>query len=95
MAPAWTGPISERRNIRERAAVTQRVVDSIVRNPNATVTIETLQLSLNVPTEAARRIIASLVSSGLLREVQPGLWTRGALLGMPKQGGSISRPSSV
>ena len=68
---------SERRNLRSRAAVVQRVIDGIVQNPSVTLTVKTLQQWLGVPLDAAERILERLASSGLVREVQKGVWTRG------------------
>jgi ribosomal protein S25 len=67
----------ERRNIKVRAAVVQRVIDGVVQNPSVTLTVNTLQTWLGVPFEAAQRILQRLASSGLVREVQKGVWTRG------------------
>ena len=69
----------ERRNIRSRAAIVQRVIEGIVQNPSVTLTISTLQQWLDVPMEAAERILDRLASSGLVTEVQRGVWTRGPL----------------
>jgi hypothetical protein len=69
----------ERRNIKTRAAIVQRVIQGVVQNPSVTLTVLTLQQWLGVPMEAAERILNRLASSGLVREVQRGVWTRGAL----------------
>ena len=66
----------ERRNITGRAAVVQRVIDGIVQNPSVTLTVSTLQQWLGIPMDAAERILGRLASSGLVREVQKGVWTR-------------------
>lgn len=66
----------ERRNIRQRAAVVQRVIDGVVQNPSVTLTVNTLQAWLGVPVDAAQRILDRLASSGLVREVQRGVWAR-------------------
>jgi hypothetical protein len=68
----------ERRDIRARAAVVQRVIDGVVQNPSVTLTATTLQQWLNIPHDAAERILGRLASSGLVREVQKGVWTRGS-----------------
>ena len=68
---------SERRDIKGRAAVVQRVIDGIVQNPSVTLTATTLQQWLGVPDDAAERILGRLASSGLVREVQKGVWARG------------------
>ena len=68
---------AERRDISTRAAVFQRVINGVVQNPSVTLTVETLQKWLNVPMEAAQRILERLASSGLVREVQKGVWARG------------------
>lgn len=67
----------ERRNIKARAAVVQRVIDDIIQNPSVTLTVSTLQAWLGVPVEAAQRILQRLASSGLVREVQRGVFARG------------------
>jgi CRP-like cAMP-binding protein len=69
----------ERRNIRSRAAIVQRVIEGIVQNPSVTLTVHTLQQWLGVPRDAAERILGRLASSGLVREVQRGVWARGTL----------------
>ena len=71
----------ERRNIRERAAVVQKLINSVVDNPSATLTVDTLQASLGVPRQAAERILGKLAASGLVREVQHGVWVRSPLPG--------------
>ena len=68
---------SERRDISARAAVVQRVIDGVVQNPSVTLTVDTLQKWLNIPMDAAQRILDRLASSGLVREVQKGVWARG------------------
>ena len=67
----------ERRNIRVRSALVQRVINDVIQNPSVTLTVNTLQTWLDVPLEAAQRILQRLASSGLMREVQRGVWARG------------------
>lgn len=67
----------ERRNVRTRAAIVQRVINDIVQNPSVTLSVNTLQTWLDIPVEAAQRILQRLATSGLLREVQRGVWARG------------------
>ena len=62
---------------RARAAVVQRVINGVVQNPSVTLTVDTLQAWLDIPMEAAQRILQRLASSGLVREVQKGVWARG------------------
>ena len=69
----------ERRNIRHRAMIVQRVIDGIVQNPSVTLTVKTMQQWLGVPMDAAERILDRLASSGLVKEVQKGTWARGSL----------------
>ena len=66
----------ERRDISARAAIVKRVINGVVQNPSVTLTVETLQTWLNIPLDAAQRILGRLASSGLVREVQKGVWTR-------------------
>jgi hypothetical protein len=68
----------ERRNVRARAAIVQRVIDSVMQNPSVTLSVNTLQSWVGVPMEAAQRILDRLVSSGLVREVQRGVFARGS-----------------
>ena len=76
---------AERRNIKSRAAVVQRVIDGIVQNPSVTLTVNTLQTWLGVPMDAAQRILDRLASSGLVREVQKGVWARGSWPGAQRE----------
>ena len=71
----------ERRNIRRRAAVVQKLINSVIDNPSVTLTVDTLQASLGVPRHAAERILGKLAASGLVREVQHGVWVRAPLPG--------------
>jgi hypothetical protein len=66
----------ERRNISARAAVVRRVIEGIVQNPRVVLMESTLHMWLDVPQEAAQRILLRLASSGLIREVQKGVWAR-------------------
>jgi ribosomal protein S25 len=75
----------ERRNIKGRAAVVQRVIDGIVQNPSVTLTVATLQQWLGIPMDAAERILGRLASSGLVREVQKGVWARGSWPGAQRE----------
>ena len=70
---------TERRDVRSRAAIVQRVIEGVVQNPSVTLTVSTLQQWLGIPVEAAQRILDRLVSSGLVREVQRGVWARGTI----------------
>ena len=75
----------ERRNIEARSAVVKRVVESIVQNPSVTLSANTLQSWLDVPIEAAQRILHRLASSGLVREVERGVWARGSWPGAQRE----------
>jgi hypothetical protein len=75
----------ERRDLKARAAVVQRVIDGIVQNPSVTLTVNTLQTWLGVPIDAAQRILDRLAGSGLVREVQKGVWARGNWPGAERQ----------
>ena len=75
----------ERRNIAERSAVVRQVINSIVQNPSVTLSVNTLQAWLGVPMEAAQRILQRLVSSGLIREVQRGVWARATWPGAQRE----------
>ena len=77
--------IPERRNIRARAAVVQGVIDDIVQNPSVTISVNTLQTWLGISVEAAQRILQRLASSGLVREVQRGVWARGTWPGAQRE----------
>ena len=65
---------SERRNLRERGAKVQRLVQGVIQNPSVTLTVDTLCEWLSVPAEAAERILQRLISSGVVREVQRGMF---------------------
>jgi hypothetical protein len=72
---------NERRNIRERGALVQRLIKDVLQNPSLTLSVETLQAWLNVPVDAAERILTNLVSAGLVREVRSGVWVPGPVPG--------------
>ena len=74
----------ERRNLTTRAAVVRRVIHGVVQNPNVTLTVDTLQKWLDIPLDAASRILERLTSSGLVREVDKGVWARAAWPGSPR-----------
>ena len=75
----------ERRNINSRAAIVQRVIDGVVLNPSVTLTVNSLQSWLGVPLDAAQRILLRLASSGIVREVQRGVWARGTWPGAQRE----------
>jgi hypothetical protein len=75
----------ERRDLAMRGAVVKRVIDSVLQNPSVTLRVETLQQWLGVPLDAAERILARLASSGLVREVQRGVWARGTWPGTQRE----------
>ena len=75
----------ERRNLATRGAVVKRVIDSVLQNPSVTLRVDTLQQWLGVSLDAAERILARLVSSGLVREVQRGVWARGSWPGTQRE----------
>jgi len=75
----------ERRNIKERAAVVRQVINSVIQNPSVTLSVTTLQSWLGVPVEAAERILGRLASSGLIREVQRGVWARATWPGAQRE----------
>ena len=67
------------------ALVDQKPDVLIVQNPSVTLTVNSLQSWLGVPFEAAQRILSRLASSGLVREVQRGVWTRGTWPGAQRE----------
>ena len=75
----------ERRTIRARAAMVQRLINDLVQNPSVTLSVNTLQSWLGVPIEAAQRILERLAASGLVREVQRGVWARGTWPGAERE----------
>lgn len=75
----------ERRNTAARSACVRRVIDTVLQNPSVTLTVSTLQEWLGVPIDAAERILARLASSGLVREVQRGVWARGTWPGAQRE----------
>lgn len=69
--------VEERRNTNARAAITQRIVNSVLQNPSVTLSVDTLHTWLGLQFDAADRILRRLASSGIVREVQRGVWARG------------------
>lgn len=68
-----------------RGAAVRRVIDGVLQNPSVTLRVETLQQWLGVPVDAAERILDRLASSGLVREVQRGVWARGTWPGTQRE----------
>jgi hypothetical protein len=69
--------MEERRNTRVRSEITRRIVTSVIQNPSVTLSVDTLHTWLGLQMEAADRILQRLASSGIVREVQRGVWARG------------------
>ena len=65
----------ERRNFGARAAVLDCVTKRVLRNPAVMVTFQQLGIWCKVPIEAAQRILTMLVRSGVVREIQQGVFT--------------------
>lgn len=66
----------ERRNLVRRGVLVQRVISGITQKPGLILTVDSVQQWLDVPPEAAERILNRLASSGLIKEVQKGVWAR-------------------
>ena len=66
----------DRRNYTRRGEVIDRIVHRVVRNPSARFTFRRFRTMLGVPDAAARRILGCLTSTGLLVEVERGIWAR-------------------
>jgi DNA-binding IscR family transcriptional regulator len=66
----------ERRDQGRRAEVVRAVVDHVVHRAETTVTLEGLEDFLQIPSDAAGRIVSSLVNAGIVREVRDGVWSR-------------------
>jgi hypothetical protein len=77
--------VEERRNTTARGAVVKRVIDSVLQNPSVTLRVDTMQQWLGVPLDAAERILTRLASSGLVREVQRGVWARASWPGAQRE----------
>jgi hypothetical protein len=67
----------ERRNLAARAALIQLIINEVMRNPSLILDSDTLRTWLQVPADAAERVLGRLASSGLLREIRKGVWVRG------------------
>jgi len=75
----------DRRDVRRRSEVVRSIINRVVQNPSVTLTVETLQQWAGVPVDAAERILRRLASSGLVREVNRGVWTRGTWPGAQRE----------
>jgi DNA-binding IscR family transcriptional regulator len=64
----------DRRNHSKRAAIARNVVDLIVHKPETVVTIDRLCESFQIPADAARRILDSLVRAGIVAQIRDGVW---------------------
>jgi hypothetical protein len=67
---------AERRDVIRRARVFQKVLWNVVENPRAVFEFDGFRALLDVPEPAARRILANLITAGLLEEVARGRWAR-------------------
>ena len=74
-----------RRDKTRRAQIVRCVLDSLVQNPSLMLNVTTLQQWLQLPEDAAERILQRLVDSGLMREVRRGVWVRGAIPGAQRE----------
>jgi predicted transcriptional regulator len=83
----------DRRDKRRRAGVIRLVVDQIVHNPESRVTIKNLKDFLNIPEDAAVRIIDNLARAGLMYEMSPGVW--GRMVKLPSGRGAARLPHDV
>jgi hypothetical protein len=79
----------ERRDKRRRTDVIRLVVDQIVHNPESRMTIKTLKDFLDIPEDAAVRIIDNLVKAGLVYEMSPGVWARMVKLPSDRRGARL------
>jgi len=77
--------VQESRNAHARAAITQRIVTSVLQNPSVTLSVDTLHAWLGLQMDAADRILRRLASSGIVREVQRGVWARGTWPGSQRE----------
>jgi len=66
----------DRRDKHRREEVIRLVVNYVVQSAERTVTIESLKDLLKIPEDGVHRVIASLVSAGILREISDGVWCR-------------------
>ena len=75
----------ERRNLARRGALVKRVITEITEEPGLILTVNTMQQWLDVPQEAAERILNRLASSGLVKEVEKGVWARDDRFWLPRR----------
>jgi predicted AAA+ superfamily ATPase len=75
----------ERRNQARRAEVLRKIISNVSQNPSVTLSVDTLRDWLQVPVDAAERILTRLASSGLVREVKRGVWVRGTWPGAQRE----------
>jgi len=64
----------DRRDHSRRAAIARSVVDPIVHKPDTVVTNARLSESFQIPADAARRILDSLVRAGIVAQTRDGVW---------------------
>jgi hypothetical protein len=61
------------------------VINSIVQNPSVTLSVGPHHAWVGVAIVTAPRILQRLASSGLIREVQRGVWARGSWPGAQRE----------
>jgi ribosomal protein S25 len=69
--------VQDRRNTQLRSEMVRSIINRVVQNPSVTLTVDTLQQWAGVPLDAAERILRRLASSGIVREVNRGVWAHG------------------
>jgi hypothetical protein len=79
------GMDQDRRNTQLRSEVVRSIINRVVQNPSVTLTVDTLQQWVGLPVDAADRILRRLASSGLVREVNRGVWARGSWPGAQRE----------
>jgi hypothetical protein len=77
--------VQDRRNNQLRSAIVSSIINRIVQNPSVTLSVDTLQQWAGLPGDAADRILKRLASSGLVREVNRGVWARGSWPGAQRE----------
>ena len=66
----------ERRDFARRTRVVQQLMRSVVADPYSAVTVDILRDGLDVPPDAARRLLLKLARARLLEKGHNGVWVR-------------------
>ena len=71
-----SAPGVERRNLVRRSEIAHRLIQTVISDPYSAVTVDVIRDGLDVPPDAAKRLLLKLARAGLLEKRRNGVWVR-------------------